>query len=474
MRTLRVLGLCVLVSGCAFTKQVQQFGVEYNTALAGMNNEQALLNILRAKDGMPTHFTSVSQFRGTLNLTASANVNGQLKADSLTRAITSGFTNTAATTASTTTTVPSGGGAPSVATVDSTVTTPVASGSNVGTTVSGGDIYTPQVSGQVVSGTAFDVNVFDTQKFFQGITSEIPFSTIDSLLVQGFDNRMIAALTIARVDFLARDEGHGFAKGARILQIVNDPSDPVQAARFAQFLNCYHLGSATVAGSATNVVAISRITRGPDGKIVPLPLDKMILLDGDKWTVSDPGIGSEPENDEKVFLTRLSPAKRIARLTPRGAQQCAAPGYAVRRVRLSSGQELDVAVPKDPNNAQEPIYLGSEVALRLVDKHVEEIPVTMEITFRSPEGLFRYLGSYLANNAALTLPVGGGPLFSVTAGRRADALAQVRYRGQVYSLLNDARTGTRNAQVLTLLQQLIDLHKEASDRPTVIPVRAIQ
>jgi hypothetical protein len=81
------------------------------------------------------------------------------------------------------------------------VTTRVTNVSSVATVVEGVDVYTPQLSGQIVSGTGFDVAVFDTQKFFQGITTAIPFPTIETLLNRGMDNRVVMALTVARVDF---------------------------------------------------------------------------------------------------------------------------------------------------------------------------------------------------------------------------------------------------------------------------------
>jgi hypothetical protein len=79
MRLVATVAACLALGACAYPAQVQRFGVEYNTALAEMNNEQTLLNILRAKDGMPTHFTSVSQFRGNINLTTAASLNGSLR-----------------------------------------------------------------------------------------------------------------------------------------------------------------------------------------------------------------------------------------------------------------------------------------------------------------------------------------------------------------------------------------------------------
>lgn len=474
MRVLGAIVACAMLGACAFPSHVERFGVEYNTALAGMNNEQTLLNILRARDGMPTHFTSVSQFRGNINLTAAASINSQLRGEGLTQAIASGFSNTTATTASTTTNMAAPGAAPSTSTVAGTVLTPVATGSTTSTVAEGVDLYTPQVTGQLVTGTGFDVAVFDTQKFFQGITTAIPFPTLETLLNQGIDNRVITALTVARVDFRASEARFGYSKGEIAAFVINDPTRPSEAREFAKFVNCYELGAGIVPAEATNVVALSRITRGSDGKPVPLALDKVTLIDGQKVGLSaKEGIGSDPAKDDQIFLTRLTADKRVARLSQRSLQACTFAGDVIRKVKLPDSKELTVAVPSAPS--PRPIYLGEGFLLVYdpVGKVLAPLPVDLELTLRSPEGLFRYLGAYLRDDNGATINIDGQPLFSITAGPDQDALAEARYRGKVYSLVNQRGAGTRNAQIFTLLQQLINLHKEATERPTAIPVRAI-
>jgi len=467
MRVLAAVSLLTLLGGCAFSRQVERFGVEYNTALAGMNNEQTLLNILRAKDGMPTHFTSVSQFRGNLSLTASASLNGQLRGDTLTNTLVSGFSNTVAGTSSTSSVA---GASPTITTTASTVTTPVTSGSTTSAMGSGGDLYTPQVSGQLVSGTAFDVAVFDTQKFYQGITTSIPFSTIETLLNRGMNNRLLMALTIARVDVLLDEDAYGHKRGERFFTIVNDPTDPVSVARFQNFLNCYELGAKTTLAVTTNLVAISRLTHGPDGKPMALPIDKMTVLDGEKFGLSGDAIGSDPENDKDIFMTRLTGPKEAPRLSQRSPEQCRGPGDRVVTVAIS-GRQKQLVVPNIPS--QEALFAGDDIALIYANGDIRPVKAIMNITFRSPEGLFTFIGEYLAREHAPRITVEGHPLFTITEGRSRDALAQARYRGRYYSLVNDPATGTQNAQIFTLMQQLVNLHKEAADRPSAIPVRAV-
>jgi hypothetical protein len=473
MRALKAISLCALLGACAFSRDVQRFGVEYNAALAGMTNEQTLLNILRAKDGMPTHFTSVSAFRGNINLTAGASINGQLRGQGLTETLVSGFTNTMQTTATTTTNVASPGAPPSTSTVASTVTTPVTNGSATSALAEGVDLFTPQLSGQIVSGSTIDVQVFDTQKFYQGITSSIPFPTIETLLNRGMDNRLVMALMVARIDFRIDEAVPGFTRGETFRTVFNDPSDPtnpVRRAEFQRFLNCFELGSGTIPAATANVAPISRFTRAADGSSIPLDLETVTQIDGERFGVSGAGIGIDPANDNTIFLTRLTGARRAARLSQRSVQLCRFPGDMLRSVDLGHGP-VDVAVPRRPQ--AEPFYIGEGRALVYSGGHLVTVRVAMDITFRSPEGLFTYIGAYLAQPPADQVKIDGQPLFSIATRRVPNAFVNVRYRGGDYSLVNDPATGTRNAQVFTLLQQLINLHKDAAERPTAIPVRAI-
>jgi len=471
MRVVATVAACVALSACAYPAQVQRFGVEYNTALAEMNNEQTLLNILRAKDGMPTHFTSVSQFRGNINLTTAASLNASLRGSGLTQALTNSGSSTTATTNTTTTTVSAPGALPGTSTVASSVVTPVSGSSLASTVVQGVDVYTPQISGQIVSGTGFDVAVFDTQKFFQGITSAPPFSTVDTLLHQGIDNRVVEFMAISQVEFRLAEPVGPYPKGHLVLSVVNDPTDKVASRKFAKFVNCYALDAGTVARSATNVVAVSRLTHDGEGKVVPLAVDKLAIIDGEKFDLSDKaGILPDPDADAQVFLTRVSAAKRVPKLSPRDPAQCATREDMIQDYTLKNGMKITIVRPTAPS--PDAVYLGENQALYLVGSGLVEVPVTMDVTFRSPEGMFRYLGQYLQFDNGAVVTIDNRPLFWIAEGHSKSALAQARYRNRDYSLVNEEGS-TRNAQIFTLLQQLINLHKESAERPTTIPVRAI-
>lgn len=62
------------------------------------------------------------------------------------------------------------------------------------------------------------------------------------------------------------------------------------------------------------------------------------------------------------------------------------------------------------------------------------------------------------------------PLFQLAQKRDRSALLAVRFMDQDYSI---PESGFRSMQIVTIIQQLINLQKESSERALSIPVRAV-
>jgi hypothetical protein len=77
-RTIALLSCLSLVS-CALPGVVQRQSVEYNEAAAGIANQLALLNIMRAEEGLPILYTSISRLSGSTVVTAGGRFNAQIK-----------------------------------------------------------------------------------------------------------------------------------------------------------------------------------------------------------------------------------------------------------------------------------------------------------------------------------------------------------------------------------------------------------
>ncbi len=455
------LSTALLLNGCAFPKQIGRMGVEYNSALSHMANEQTFLNILRAKEGMPPHFTSVSRFTGNLSVTGTGSLAGQIKGAGANSTITNA-TGTASVT--------------DAAGVVTTVT-PGATSSIANAIAEGVDAYSPSVGGQLVSGTSFDVAIFDTQIFYQGITTALPFKTVETYINQQFDEELLKYLLIARIDFRAKETVGRYVKGELVRSIVNDPKKPDEFNN--EFVKCYKLSGKNEQNDPVRIAAMSRFTLNEVGKAIPLDMGKIGLIDGKKYDLSsDSGLEHGANTDNSIYLRRLAEASRmpLLRLLDDQDNECvgnftitgsSSKSYGLKsgalppekKVYLNDGKML-VAVPNPNKSKTEPSFLAAA------------IDVNLEITFRSTEGVLRYLGEYLRHHESSSENSLGGPLFLVQRGSASNAKVHARLLNQNYSIAS-GRDSVRNMQVITLVQQLINLHKESSERPQTIPVRAL-
>ncbi len=458
-----LLASCSLtISGCAFPTQVQRFGVEYNEALASMANQQTMLNILRASKGMPTHFSSTSRFTGTLAMRASGSMNAQLRGSGLTRSGTAGNSMSAATTVSTSA-APTG-----ITTTNTLVTTPGSTASIVEAVAEGVDLYTPQIGGELNSGTVFEVQVFDQQKFYQGILGSVTFDTVETLINQGFEVDLVANLMIARVDLYLKDE-KGMKSPDAIASIRNDYRDRL---RFQQVMDCTVLDVKENPAQPTVIAPISRLDLGTAAGKNRLTLAELALLDGDKLGLSGTdGMSADGRTDTEVFIVKPGKKSRNPRLADRDCAKIAGASYG-------------------KPDAAEARYLGggkAEVGDFSSGKPMlAERNVVLEVVFRSPEAILRAVGEIVRYSSGERVPrlavcpkessaVCTGDkktyekLFELVPGRARGALLEANFMGSNYSIPAD---GIRSMQVISIIQQLVNLQKESSERALSIPVRA--
>ena len=79
---LAVVLLCVMESGCASTVALDRAVLAYDTTTAESVSKQLLLNIARARQNQPMHFTAISNIAATYRFTLNAGVGGALTGDS--------------------------------------------------------------------------------------------------------------------------------------------------------------------------------------------------------------------------------------------------------------------------------------------------------------------------------------------------------------------------------------------------------
>lgn len=429
MRTSLAVALLALLSGCAFPSTVQRMGVDYNGAVAGMANELTLLNIVRAKEQLPLHYTSVSRLTGSLTLKGSASIGDEIRGTE-------------------------------------TTTTTSASPSTV--TKTGVDTLKPTISGEVNTGSNFDIAILDTQKFYQGITAAIPFTTVENYIAQGFPNQLLTRLVVERIDF--KDGEDGPNKGKLLFSWVNAPSGS-EAAEFAKNMACYQL-LGRGEKKPVDLAPVSRLSPGEGGMGSLLTIEQLALLDGKSLELSKP-LTTNPADDSTIFIRRVGGERRKADLQFAGGT---CPDRATSEAPPADAPAIKMIDPTKPPAGPPPypVYLGNGKAIVLGADRASDRDgkVEAEIIFRSPESIIRYVGRYLSAEPTDRYLVDGKPLFALTEGHDDRDLVSVKLLGAWHGISRHEQP--RNSMiVLGLIEQLINLHKESGDRPVTVPVQVI-
>ena len=415
--------LCMALGACAMPTRLQRIGVDHNTAAAGIANELTLLNILRAREDFPLHYTQINRLSGTFTVRGSMGIN-----DAIREAATTTTTRNAVTTSATPSTV-------------AEVTRQV---------VEGVDVITPNFGAEISMNPSLDVIVLDGQKFYQGITAAIPFSTVQNILSQTSDQKLLLMmLLIERIDF--RDVDDNSPRKGEVRFFWSNQSVAEMPAFLASIV-CYDLAAQTETRTAVPLVPVSRLPRGRNGELTGMRLEDLALLDGTRLELSGP-IGISPGADARVMIQRPRPDRGGANLR-----------------RTCNPPDLRTPPP-------DPVYQENNRALVYSPdgKTSSDLAIQPEITFRSTEGVIRYVGRYLQAyelDPERAPRVGNMPLFSVVRGQPGSSLVTATILGRRYSIPDD-QYRRRNMQVLALVQQLVNLHKESSERPVTVPVRVL-
>lgn len=548
----RLQAMCAfsLLTGCALPGQVQRFNVEYNTAVAGMADQLTLLNIARAKEGVPTFYTSVSQITGTITVKATANVTGQFKADQPTT--TSSTTNqsalgsgtslsnvTGSGTSGSLSTVTGanagstamGGSTTSLSNTTGSITSAMNTITNLAQTAvaRGGNIYTPTIGGEVDSGPSFQVNILDTQEFYQGILSGVDPAVLMNYLDQGVESDLIFYLLTARIEFQATEDttidgrdAKGnvkkwhFTKGEVVGGWTNAALDfrpretgglnEGQASEFWPDAACYVLQTKESRDPDQQIALASKIFDEGDGKS-GLKLSDLATIDGSQLTLSRaPGadadaplyLGSTKLPDSSILFVRPSKSKEVLALSVRpaaGAKSCDPP-----EIPNTLGMTPDAASKAIATAAAHYVFWNStrfypdptadarsgsandrgDVTMYTNGLEMFHLKAKAVVVLRSPESVVQYVGAYaryFENRPAGPTPgdpydrflVNGKQLFTLGEGDKCeDEVVGVNLLKHHYCVPRDQLRP--DMKVLALIEQLINLHKSAKDRPSTLPV----
>jgi hypothetical protein len=466
MRSYLAIASVFLLAGCAFPQQVRHLGVSYNEAVADLADQLTLTNIERAEQGLPLHYTSFSRLSGGLTFTGGGSINGALHDDTLTRTVTGA--STASMTNSTTSTV-------------------------ARALASGGNVYTPNLTASVSTGPTFDIDVLDTQEFYQGILEEIPFTTVNAFLAGGYDDQLLMHLMVHRIDYMEVGPDGQIIDSQPVLSFINEPGRKDETFNdFNELVSCLALTG--IAAPPRPLAPLSRVTTAASGKMVQLKIDDLAKIDGKTLDLSTDIKPWKGHTDDTVEVERpAASGDRQAVMTYVPSPQCPVAGVSAqpsqrslgRTPRSGTGAINSGAVDDSELAKVTDIMRSSKIAMpRLpvwlvsgAQPHIERF-----ITFRSPEGVMKYLGEYLrayhkdpssvptvGNLYILTTALGPPP-----AGAIAAHVANVTYsisRGAGEVDLSQYR---RNLDMLALVEDLVNLQKKSEDRLTTVPVQLVR
>ncbi len=480
---MRGLVLLLLLGGCAFRPQVGGMAIDHNEFVAETANRQTLLNILRAREREPLHFTSFSKVLGSARAAGSLGSGVALNGDG-------GSVSTSV-------------GASGAATVVETATQ--------GTTN-----FTPNIGVNISTGTDFEIAINATDDFYKGILGPLATSTIVHFLRQGYPADLLSHLLIGRMEFYAQlTRPDGAVEMALLKSVANSPDDADSARDFGDVMKCRKLGYQFKPGQATTL-PVQSLT---DLAGVPAEvLARLSVVDKDAtapFRLVTPG-----RSDYVIALT--APPKDMAgcgasyrmlsgamqawmaeqQLTGRAADAMTSTYALYQGLTERAGQiegaptargdtsGLATGISEGISGAGGATFASEGYFTRLLPDGWKG-DLVIEMSFRSVEGIFYYLGEYVRDPATspklfhrnCDATVNDGycvPVLRVVPASDMGGLprfADMDYRGTRYALpLSGASISAqagRTSQTVALLQQLLNLHRSSKDLPSTPLVRVL-
>lgn len=439
-----------ILAACSYDDTISEHAIKYNETVARADNANLLLNILRARDRHPAHFTAISLVRGSLSLETTGGVTLEL---------------------------PFG--------ADSSI--PV----------------TPTLSMKQKSSPSFDVAVLDSKAFISGILSPIRMETIKYYIDQRWSPAMLFQLLIHRIRVSREFIEHGkFCESAQdgavkkeIVKYVSEPGvakngfvtfvnePPTTADRnapshraFRQFLNFVRCMNHEMQAERFELRKVESGT----------PVGPKFRLD-EKDVVGNV-IRAEKESLRLVEIPGGTPPYyRLCK--PKSEiifcfENCSAPSFESSCVHADdpagSGNAGDgksgTTMPK--SEAENAPKAASDAKTRYFrEGEFGESPYAAgsAVYIRSVQNVIFHLGEILRyqEQTGDFIRADGRTMFHLTTDRDVAERPYISatYDGTTYYVPKGDAFGTKD--VMTVLVQLVGQYKEASDLPTTAAVQAV-
>ena len=431
-----------LLSGCAAVDSFGSRALNYNRQAAGIQEQELLLNVMRAAYRAPLQFTAFTQITGQAGISGTA-------------AFTLPFN-------------PSPSSFPHA------------------------DVASPSAT---LSGTeAFTLANLNTQEFYQGILSPVPLATIDHYIEQGYPETVVLTLMVGRIDFAVT----GGSAGSLFNNFYHSGFQDFESGlvglvdlglRMETVTNVQSLGPPlppdeigqvrTLAPLISAETTLRRFTPKTDPDLTEEERNSLSARHVSEYyrlqTTSQASRFCFDRRTGNLHAASLALAKAgliapgetitgFASTLASRAQQCGAPGYLRREAEARSGYaEPDNRLTLD---VESPGGATRRVALSLT------------FTVRSAEGIIYHLGEIARGELAIgvasaepppivTTALGDDRLFSVqrNCGFAPRAIG-VTYGGTPYCIGIDPSGADRSAEVMQIVLQLLALENSAKNLPS--------
>jgi hypothetical protein len=461
-----------LTTACAFSPQLQRVAVDHDQMVAKTEDELMLRNILRARFRYPLHFTTITEVSGDAQLSVGASIGAGLPGTAVSRSYNAAR------------------GVTGYAEND------------------GAFSASPNINGSLTTRPSFRAAVLATEKFQRGLQQPIAGELLAYYLDAGWRDELLMSLFVERLDVVDK------VTRKRLASVYNDPDDAYnfQSVICNFVIKSYRIEDRFDLASASDVFRPEDLRSLGQDERAQAVQSFVDLLKDDKVAFDTKKLSFKTNSSYSVTFTR-------------GRDRCQRADYSRSKAEwkqehpgtgLADG-EMRNGIPVLPGDA-----LLNPQQFRLIGPSPDvdggynaeffgRIPgfaetaqpswreVSLEIHFRSVQDVIYFLGEYVrAGKAAYQIPreyfltqcgaTSTQPLrrmrwiLQVDEGDGNEAIS-TRFLGKRYSISADENEGggrcgaaggesSHSLQVISLVQQLLNLNKSADQLPTSISITA--
>ncbi|MGE3690950.1 MAG: hypothetical protein AB7F98_06180 [Novosphingobium sp.] len=426
-RTIALIAVAAMLSGCAFHRQLREVAVDHNQLLADTEDRLALLNVVRAEQRFPMHFSTITTLRGGASVTTGAELGASFPESGL-------------------------------------------------------QTINPKLSGSMTTNPSFDMVALNNEKFQRGIQQPVKTEFVEYLLQQGWKDDLVMALLIEKIEIRAAKDYADFRKGDLITSMLNANADPAsqdeeeeaEARMWRCFLHASRMTPRKTPSKTVDLVDLEPVLRNSS-------IGDVITLDGKTFD-----IGASQQDAARQTIQRKNAARTALGFVRRGfgtlPGECEASNQS-RFIELIERPATEpVAQPARPTTGKgrrgPPALPAPDAPSRNIDAQAglltfkgKTYEVDLVPVLRSTQGVIYFLGEYSRPAPAGRYSVvSGKKLFGLERGQ-GPAAVEVRFRGERWFI----RDGDGSSlQILDAIQQLLNLQKSSDELPFTQTVTVVR